>query len=63
MQRYTISKSNIDELVKKIDEPKAEVKQLTDKDGLYKSYDAANNLSIINNTIYISGTNIGRAHQ
>ena len=61
IQPYTRSKSNIDEVVKQLDEPKAEVKQLTDKDGLDRSYDAENDISIIDNTIYIAGTHSGRA--
>ena len=44
-----------------IDEPKAEVKQLTDNDGLDRSYDAENDISVIDNTVYISGTKIGSA--
>ena len=53
--------SDTGELVKKLDEPKEEVKQLTDKDGLDRSYDAANDISITDNTIYLAGTRIGRA--
>ena len=44
---------------KKLEKPNAVVKQLTDNDGLGRAYDAANGISIINNTLYISGT-IGR---
>ena len=39
-----IQPRDIDEVVKKIGEPKAEVKQLTDKDVLDRSYDAENDL-------------------
>ena len=52
---------DIDEVVNKINEPKAEAKQLTDKDGLDRSYDADNDVSIIDNRVYIAGTKIGRA--
>ena len=44
------------EVVNKVDEPKAEVEQLTNKDGLDRTYNAANELSILDNTIYIAGT-------
>ena len=43
--------------MKKLDE----LKQLTDKYGLDRAYDAANCRSIIDNTVYISVTQIGRA--
>ena len=39
----------------------AEVNQLTDKDGLDRSYSADNDLSIIDNTVYIAGTHMHRA--
>ena len=35
--------------------------QLTDKDGLDRSYSADNDLSIIDNTVYIAGTHMNRA--
>ena len=35
---------DLDEVVEKIDEPKAEVNQLTDKGGLDRSYDAENDI-------------------
>ena len=37
----------------KIDEPKEDVKQLSNKHGLDKSYDATNDISIKDNTIYV----------
>ena len=46
---------------KNIDEPKVGFKQLTDTFGLGRSYDADNDLSFIDNTIYIAGTHMGRA--
>ena len=39
----------------------AEVNQLTDKDGLDRSYSADNDLSNIDNTVYIAGTHMHRA--
>ena len=39
---------------------KAKVKQRADKDGLDRSYSADNDLSIIDNTIYIAGTQMNR---
>ena len=48
-------------MVIKIDEPQAEVKQLTEKDGLGKSYAAENDGSTIDNIIYIAGAHINRA--
>ena len=57
----TRSNSSIDEVVKKIDEPKAEPNQLTDRCGLDRSYDANNYISINDNTVYIAGTHLGRA--
>ena len=47
--------------VKKPEEPNSRVQQLTDKDGLYKAYAAANDISIIYNTLYIASTKKGRA--
>ena len=40
---------------------KAEVNQLTDKDGSDRSYNADNDLSTIDNTLYIARTHIERA--
>ena len=59
--RSVIQHRDIQEEVNKIHEPKAEVTQLTDKDGLDRSYDAENNLSLIDHTVCIPGTKIGRA--
>ena len=42
-------------------EPKAVPKQLTDEDGLDRAYGAENDISIIDNTLYIAGTKVGRA--
>lgn len=50
-QPYTNPKSNIDEVAGQLDKPKAEVTQLTDKDGLGRSCDANNDISIIVNTV------------
>ena len=41
---------------------KAEVNQLTDKAGSDRSYNADNDLSIIDNTLYIARTHIERAN-
>ena len=38
LQPYASPKSDLDEVVRQLEEPKAEVKQLTDKDGLDRSY-------------------------
>ena len=46
-------------MVKNIDEQN--VKQLTDKDGLDRSNSADNDISIIDNTVYIARTHLGRA--
>ena len=46
--------SDIYEVVKKLDEPEEEVKQLTDKDRLDNSNDAENDISVIDNTIGIA---------
>ena len=54
-------KKDIDEVFENIDEPKVEVKQLTDKDRLDRSYSVDNDISIIHNTVYIAGTHFGRA--
>ena len=40
MQPYASPKSDLDEVVKQLEEPKPELKQLTDKDGLDRSYEA-----------------------
>ena len=48
-------------MAKQLEEPKAVVSQLTDKDGLGGAYDAANDISVIDSTLYIAGTQIGRA--
>ena len=45
------AQSDISEVVKKLDEPKEEPKQLMDKDGLDRSNDAENDISSIGNTI------------
>ena len=42
-------------------EPKAAPKQLTDTDGLDRAYGAADDRSIIDNTLYISRLKVGRA--
>ena len=42
LQPYASPKSDQDEVVRQLEEPKAEVKQLTDKDGLDRSYVAGN---------------------
>ena len=47
--------------MKKTDEQHAGVHQLTDQDGLDRSYSADNDLSIIDNTVYIAGTHMNRA--
>ena len=60
MQPYASPKSDLDEVVRQLEEPKAEVKQLTDKDGLDRSYVAENDLSIIDNTVYIAGPKMNR---
>ena len=60
-QKKRRTRRDIDEVAKKIDERKAEVSQLTDKDGLDRSYSADNDLSIIDNTVYIAGTHMNRA--
>ena len=60
MQPYASPRSDLDEVVKQLEEPKPELKQLTDKDGLDRSYEAKNDLSIIDNTVYISGTHMNR---
>ena len=60
LQPYASPKSDLDEVVRQLEEPKAEVKQLTDKDGLDRSYVAENALSIIDNTVYIAGTKMNR---
>ena len=38
LQPYASPKSDLDEVARQLEEPKAEVKQLTDKDGLDRSY-------------------------
>ena len=60
MQPYASPKSDLDEVVKQLEEPKPELKQLTDEDGLDRSYEAKNDLSIIDNTVYIAGTHMNR---
>ena len=60
LQPYASPKSDLDEVVRQLEEPKPEVKQLTDKDGLDKSYVAENDLSIIDNTRYIAGAEMNR---
>ena len=60
LQPYASPKNDLDEVVRQLEEPKAEVKQLTDKDGLDRSYVAENDLSIIDNTVYIAGTKMNR---
>ena len=60
LQPYASPRSALDEVVKQLEEPKPELKQLTDKDGLDRSYEAKNDLSIIDNTVYISGTHMNR---
>ena len=42
-------------------DPKAVPKQLTHKDGLDMAYGAGNDISIIDNILYIAGTKVGRA--
>ena len=51
LQPYASPESDLDEVVRQLEEPQAEVKQLTDKDGLDRSYVAENDLSIIDNTV------------
>ena len=60
LQPYASPKSDLDEVARQLEEPKAEVNQLTDKDGLGRSYVAENDLSIIDNTVYIAGTHMNR---
>ena len=48
-------------LLKRTDEQKAEVSQLTDKDGLGGSYSADNGFPIIDNTVYKANTQMNRA--
>ena len=47
LQPYSSPKNDIDEVVRQLEEPKLEVKQLTDNDGLDRSYVAENDF--INN--------------
>ena len=42
LQPYASPKSDLDEVVRQLEEPKAEANQLTDKDGLDRSYVADN---------------------
>ena len=44
------------EVVKKLGEPKAVANNVTDKAGLDRAYDAADDISVIYNTLYIAGT-------
>ena len=60
LQPYASPKSDQDEVVRQLEEPKAEVKKLTDNDRLDRSYVAENDVSIIGNTVYISGTHMNR---
>ena len=53
MQPYASPKSDLEE-------PKPELNQLTDKDGLDGSCEAKHDLSIIDNTVYIAGTHMNR---
>ena len=48
-------------VVNKLEELRAVANQLTDKDESDKEDDAADDISIIDNTIYRAGTKIGRA--
>ena len=59
MKRRT--RRDIDEVVHKTDEQQAGVNKLTDQDGFDKSYCADNDLSVIDNTVYIAGTYMNRA--
>ena len=43
LQPYASPKSDLDGVARQLEEPKAEVNQLTDKDGLDRSYVAENN--------------------
>ena len=60
-QKKRRTRRDIDEVAKKTDEQHADVNQLTDKDGLDRSYSTNNDLSIIGNTVYIAGTHMNRA--
>ena len=60
LQPHASPKSDLDEVVRQLEKPKAEVNQLTDEDGLDRSYAAKNDLSIIDNTVYIAGTHMKR---
>ena len=44
-------------------EPEVVSKQFTDKDGLDRAYGAAHDISIIDNTLYVAGTKMGRASE
>ena len=46
---------------RKVVEPKAVPTQLTDKDGLDSAYGGEHDISIIDNTLHIPGTKVGRA--
>ena len=59
-QKKRRTRRDIGEVAQKIDEQKAEMKRLTDKDGLGRSYSTDNDLSIIDNTSYISRTHMNR---
>ena len=61
IQPYTKTKKLDVQAKTDIDEQKVEVKQLTDQDGLDRSYSADNYISIIDNTVYIARTHLGRA--
>ena len=45
----------------KVVEPQVAPKQLMDKVGLGRAYGAAHGISIVDNTLYIVGTKVGRA--
>ena len=57
-QKKRRTRRDIDEVAKKTDEQHADVNQLTDKDGLDRSYSADNDLSIIDNTVSIARTHM-----
>ena len=60
LQPHASPKSDLDEVVRQLEKPKAEVNQLTDKDELDRSYVGDNVLSIIDNTVYIAGAHMKR---
>ena len=49
------------EELKQVVEPKEVPKQITDKEGLDGACDAAHDISIIDNNLFIAGTKLGRA--